>query len=390
MRNNTVDRLRRYSRVLFKCMQYNLASALNLNAYPEFLVFYTTFRCNSRCKACNIWKGDDKAKMEKELSLEQIGEIFSDPLFKKLSAINVQGGEPTLREDLVELVRTIIRKTPSLKTVALTSNGLNPDLAESNVRRLYALCREHDLCFSICLSIDGVGAYHDFARGKGAFGKVTETIEKLSALRKMPGFYLGTNCVLTARNIENIDEIAEFQKKVFDMVPPNLSIVEFREHFLNVKGSPESKMLLFTENPDEKRLLVSYLKRYNVPKTFGDFMAFRFEQLRAMLEDGKSRGQSCQYKISGLVLDHRGRLMLCPIGGHIGSCLERRPSEVYFSAKSKLLRKKLIKTACKSCYPYNFYQNEREKDFLKYVLFFLKSRLAGKNPMVSGEIDSKA
>ncbi|MBW2606218.1 MAG: radical SAM protein [Deltaproteobacteria bacterium] len=345
----------------------------NINAYPRFLVFYTTFRCNSRCKACNVWKGNDAEKQKEELTVEQIDKIFSDSLFSRLEHINVQGGEATLRDDLAEIIEVIIRRTPSLQRIGLTSNGLNTERVTEQVRRLYEVCRKHGIKFSVGFSIDGVGKYHDFARGKDAFKRVSKSIEALSGMNELPGFHLGTNCVLTARNIENLDEIIKFQREVFNTF--NITVVEFREHFLNEEDSPEGKMLLFTENPKERQILFSYLKNHNYPNKFSNFMTFRHEQLRAMLEDNATRTQSCQYKITGLVLDHRGILMLCPIGGHLGSCLERTPSEVYFSGNTKTIRKEMCRTKCRWCYPYNFYENERAKDFAKYVWFFLRSRL---------------
>ncbi|MBN1416366.1 MAG: radical SAM protein [Bacteroidales bacterium] len=374
----TVKSLIHVSLNVVKCLEYNIASLLNLNIYPKFLVFYTTFRCNSRCKACNIWKGNDKLKQEKELSIEQISTIFSDPLFKKIQNINIQGGEATLREDLVELVSVIISKMPSLKQIGLTSNGLNTKLVVTKAKRLYELCHQNGIHFSLGFSIDGVGKYHDFARGIDAFKKVSKSIEEIKELKKMPDFSLVTNCVLTACNICNINEIVEFQRQTFNMTSPNLTVVEFREHFLNVKNSPEGQLLLFTENPKEKKLLVSYLKQHNIPHSFSDYMTFRYEQLRAMLEDNKPRTQSCQYKISGLVLDHQGNIMICPIGGRIGSCLNCSPSKIFFSFKTKLRRKQLIKTACRNCFPYNFYTNERQKDFLKYIVFFLRALITKK------------
>ncbi|MCB2183193.1 MAG: radical SAM protein [Desulfobulbaceae bacterium] len=351
----------------------NFQSIANLNAYPRFLVFYTTFRCDSRCKACNVWKGIDTEKQKEELSIEQIDHIFSDPLFSKLDHINIQGGEPTLRNDLPDIVEVIIKRAPLLKRVGMPTNGLDTEKVKAQATKIYEICRQHNIAFSVGISIDGVGKYHDFARGENAFKRVTKTIEALSPLQQLPGFHLGTNCVLTAKNIENLDKIITFQKEVFNTF--NITVVEFREHFLNEKDSAEAKMLLFTENPKEKDILVSYLKKHNYPQNFSDFITFRHEQLRAMLEDNAPRTQSCQYKINGLVLDHRGKLMLCPIGGHLGSCLSESPNRIYFSSNTKKIRREMSNSKCKSCYPYNFYKNERTKDLVKYILFFITSRL---------------
>ena len=364
----------RYLSFLFRCLIYNIRSLANANTYPEFLVFYVTFRCNSRCKACNVWKGNDAIKEAEELTIEQIDNIFSDPLFRKLKHVNIQGGEATLRGDLAEIAGAIIKRVPSLELISLTSNGLNTEIVVSQTKRLYELCCKSGVSFGLGFSIDGVGEYHDFARGPNAFARVCNSIEAITEMRKSADFSFGTNCVLTANNIHNIEEIITFQKETFNMTIPNFTVVEFREHFLNKKDSPESKELLFTENPNERKLLIDYLSQYNTPKKIKDFMSFRYEQLRGMLEDNKPRTQSCQYKISGLVLDHRGNLMLCPVAGHLGSCLTLTPSKRFFSGKTKAIRKDLCKTTCKGCYPYNFYPSEKAKDLLKYTVFFLKSR----------------
>jgi hypothetical protein len=95
-----------------------------------------------------------------------------------------------------------------------------------------------------------------------------------------------------------------------------------------------------------------------------------------MLEEGAPRTQACQYKISGLVLSHRGELMLCPIGGSLGSCLENKPHELLLSKEARNAKVTLERNNCVSCYPYNFYRNEIAKDMFKYLAFYVRSRLS--------------
>lgn len=254
--------LARYISLLFRCLIYNIRSLANANTYPEFLIFYVTFRCNSRCKACNVWKGDDALKEGEELTIEQIDKLFSDPLFGKLKHVNIQGGEATLREDLVEVARTIIKRVPSLELISLTSNGLDTEVVVSKTKQLYELCCRDGVRFGLGFSIDGVGKYHDFARGRNAFARVCKSIDAITEMRESADFSFGTNCVLTADNIYNVEEIIAFQKETFNMAIPNFTVVEFREHFLNKKDSPESKKLLFTENLNERKLLIDYLSRH--------------------------------------------------------------------------------------------------------------------------------
>jgi len=320
-----------------------------------------------------VWQGDDALKAPEELSVQQIGEVFSDPLFRKLRRINIQGGEATLRDDIAAVTEVIIERLPRLSAVSLTSNGLDTVRVCRAVEQMHVACRNHGLPLHVCLSIDGVGPYHDYARGKDAFRRVTETIARLREhFDNRSGFFLGTNCVLTAHNIHDLDEILAFQQATFGTT--NLSVVEFREHFLNDPGCDAAKRLLFTENPKERDMLVSYLKEHNRPTAFSDFMAFRHEQLRAMLEDGKPRTQSCQYKISGAVLDHRGDLMVCPVAGK----LAKQPGKTYratrFSRTARATVREMSRSVCRTCYPYNFYAVERDKDFVKYLKFFLQQR----------------
>jgi MoaA/NifB/PqqE/SkfB family radical SAM enzyme len=358
---------------LVNSLRYNYAAGTRRITYPEFLVFYVTFRCNSRCKACNIWKGNDADKKKTELSVEEIRKILSDPLFKKIKNINIQGGEATLREDLDEIVEVMIENVPSLQVIGITSNGLDTENVVKKAYAVYNICRKNNIHFSMGLSIDGIGRYHDLARGEGAFESVTNTLQALDPLKGKPGFSIGTNCVLTAQNIDNVDEILVFQRRIFKTV--NLTVVEFREHFMNQPGSLESKIMLFSENPDAKNKLVRFLKKHNYPDSFNDFQSYRYEQLRTMIEEDKPRRQSCQYRISGIVLDHQGDIMLCPVKGRLGNCLKRRPSDIYFSKENKKVRRSMIKTVCRSCYPYNFYEVERHKDIFKYIFFFAKSKV---------------
>jgi len=363
--------------LLFKGIGHNVKGWANVNQYPNFLCFCVTSRCDSRCKACDVWKGCDAKKQTEEMSIEQIEQIFSDRLFRKLKSLNVQGGEATMRADIVEVVETILKQVPSSKEVGLTSNGLDTELLVPRVRGLYEMCRKNGVFFATNFSIDGVGEYHDYARGEKAFERVNSSIEQLADLRKQPGFFLGTNCVLTAKNIENIDEILTYQQKEFGI--NNLAVVEFRKHFGNTEESPYSKVLSFEDNPSQKTQLVDFLSKHNRPVCFGDFTAYRYEHLRAMQAEGKKRTMSCKYKIASGVLDHQGNLMLCAESEILGNCLEKSASEIYFSANTKRVRKELPEKLCQNCHPYGFYYDEQAKDLLKYIWYYLKTRRNGKD-----------
>ena len=65
-----------------------------------------TDECNSRCSMCGVW---EKKKSE-SLSTKDLGKLFSDPAFREIEDLNITGGEPTLRQDLVEVTEAIINR----------------------------------------------------------------------------------------------------------------------------------------------------------------------------------------------------------------------------------------------------------------------------------------
>ena len=68
-------------------------------------VLAVTYRCNARCKSCDVWKLPQGG--EGELSPEEF-ELLPDTLRN----INVSGGEPFMRPDLAEVVaaETVVRR----------------------------------------------------------------------------------------------------------------------------------------------------------------------------------------------------------------------------------------------------------------------------------------
>ncbi|MCZ2845871.1 MAG: hypothetical protein O2U61_05155, partial [Candidatus Bathyarchaeota archaeon] len=129
---------------------------------------------------CGIWKLSKPYKSENELSLEKLENIVSDILFSKLEYINLNGGEPNLRDDLPEIVKLLIAKLPKLKTITLNSNGLPVDKAISNAEKISKICQEKNIRFSISISLHKIGKEYDEIAGiKNAYSKVRETLRTL-------------------------------------------------------------------------------------------------------------------------------------------------------------------------------------------------------------------
>ncbi|MEE8576327.1 MAG: radical SAM protein [candidate division Zixibacteria bacterium] len=77
----------------------------------------TTYRCNAKCHMCNIWKFP--TDIEEELTPDIIAKLPGG-----LGRINLTGGEPTLREDIDELVGILYKKC---QKVEISTNGYYTD-----------------------------------------------------------------------------------------------------------------------------------------------------------------------------------------------------------------------------------------------------------------------
>ena len=90
------------------------------------LTVISTFRCNSKCQMCYIWKNPTDPK--EEISLETLSKLPSG-----FDNLNVSGGEPTLRKDLGEIIDLLY---PKARVMEISSNGLHPE-------RLVPIIKKH-------------------------------------------------------------------------------------------------------------------------------------------------------------------------------------------------------------------------------------------------------
>ena len=143
------------------------------------LRFTTTWKCNSRCITCAIWKDKDAGK--NDLSIEEIDRFSQSKYFKNVQYITLSGGEPTLRPDLPELVSVLHKNIPSA-SFGITTNGMSPDIEEKMFRKI--LNNNPEINFRLVgISLNGPKDIHDLTRGiPEAWDKAVETYERLKNL----------------------------------------------------------------------------------------------------------------------------------------------------------------------------------------------------------------
>ncbi|HXH18353.1 MAG TPA: radical SAM protein, partial [Chitinophagales bacterium] len=88
--------------------------------YPATLVQFLTDRCNARCPFCFIdFKSPHHGK--NELTLKEIEKI-TRLLPRSLTNVNFTGGEPFLRNDIIEIADAYFSNS-TVQSIFITSNG---------------------------------------------------------------------------------------------------------------------------------------------------------------------------------------------------------------------------------------------------------------------------
>jgi MoaA/NifB/PqqE/SkfB family radical SAM enzyme len=136
---------------------------------PVDAVIAVTYRCDSRCNMCNIWQ----LPPGEEMSPEQY-----ERLPVTLRDINITGGEPFLRDDLVDIVR-VIDKRCGHPRIVISTNGFERRRIMHAAPELMNIGRR----IGLAVSLDGIGEKHDEIRGiEGGFDKVVETLKQLRTI----------------------------------------------------------------------------------------------------------------------------------------------------------------------------------------------------------------
>src|ERR1051325_9954165 len=125
-------------------------------ALPANITVSVSYRCNSRCKTCNVWllPNDDLTLPEWDHVFESLG---SSPYWFTFS-----GGEPTLRKDLPDMVASAYQHCrPGI--INIPTNGIQHKIIPGRISAVLEAAPKAEVIIN--LSLDGLGLKHDAVRG---------------------------------------------------------------------------------------------------------------------------------------------------------------------------------------------------------------------------------
>jgi MoaA/NifB/PqqE/SkfB family radical SAM enzyme len=135
---------------------------------PVLLNFEVTMRCNARCGFCDYWKTPADTRDGEVAEFAEIARHFSPML------VTFTGGEPTLRRDLEDIVRSVRAAVRYTYVQLITHGGM---LSLARARSLWDAGVDQ---FNI--SLDYLDERHDVARGiPGLSAKILALVPEMKA-----------------------------------------------------------------------------------------------------------------------------------------------------------------------------------------------------------------
>jgi MoaA/NifB/PqqE/SkfB family radical SAM enzyme len=194
---------------------------------PYKITLALTYRCNLKCKICNVWK----TPIQKEMGPEEVEILFRN--LDGLSWLDLSGGEITLRDDIIEIIRIILENSKKIAVFHISTNGQQPGKALLLTREVL----KHNLTPVINISLDGPAEINDYIRG--AEGAYKNSLESFRKVRKAARGRCYLSCTISDYNLEHIETmLSDIKKEIPDFNPGELHFNVFHNssHYYNNSG----------------------------------------------------------------------------------------------------------------------------------------------------------
>jgi MoaA/NifB/PqqE/SkfB family radical SAM enzyme len=169
---------------------------------PFSVVLSVSYRCNSRCRTCDVWRMPND-----DMNADEWRKVFAN-LGHAPFYLTFTGGEPFLRADLHELVIAGAELCQP-GVITIPTNGLLTKRILDGLDQICAAAPHSQI--GINLSLDGIGAEHDEIRGvPGNWDRAMETWQGLKELQaRYKNLVLSVHTVVSRFNTHRIRAIVE-------------------------------------------------------------------------------------------------------------------------------------------------------------------------------------
>lgn len=303
---------------------------------PKIIQFPVNDICNSRCQMCNIWQ----QKLDRQITVEELDQILASPLFAAVEAVGLNGGEPTLRPDLPQLVEVLFRRLPRLRGVGLITNAYKSQQVIERITAVGEVVAAHGSSLDVMVSLDGVGDVHDRVRGRpGNFAQAERVIDAILASPLVHTRRFG--CTVIRENVYHLHDLHEYALRKGIYIKYRLGIPHQRLYSRHVT---DPFALTFEERCHLAIFLENLLQHYDT----GLQQAVFYRSLIGQLMHDAPRRAGCDWQHKGVTISARGELLYCAVESRtLGDATKSDPEALYFGNEDHL--KEIVANRCAHC-----------------------------------------
>lgn len=322
-------------------------SNLQRLSLPYKLTFAITYKCNQKCRHCNIWKKPER----QELELEDFHRFFSSS--NEFSWIHLTGGEIFLREDLLEIIRIIFKRAKGLYLLQFPTNGFLTEDIIKTTEKILAIHNKKTPQILVGVSIDGTQEIHDKLRNTGnAWNNAVNTFVEL---RKMKPLRAYVGMTLSSSNYHSIDKTyLAIKDKCHDFSYDDLNInfLNRSQHYYDNADDDGTKFSQ-KEIQSSADVIKWILAKRGIPITPSQYLSRTY--LKHVENSLKSEPIpfTCQALSASCFIDPYGDIFPCIVWAKKVANIQ----EADFSLKNawacehvKTLRKRICKDECPICW----------------------------------------
>ncbi len=310
--------------------------------FPHLLpINYTVsllYSCNSRCGTCNVWK-----KKARNLSVEEYKKIFSS-VKKAPYWLTFSGGEPFLRQDLDEVVKSIYDISRP-RIINIPTNGILTNAIVDKTAKIAKACSKAQIIVNV--SIDGIEQQHDEIRGvPGNYKKAVFTVQKLKALN-LSNLSVGIHTVISNFNVDSFSSVATGLMRL----EPDSYITEIAEERVELDTIGTNITPGLVQYKSAVDFLIHKIKQSKFKGMNKITMAFRIEYYNLVKRIMRDQKQilPCYSGVASVQISPDGHLWSCCVKANsLGNLRDNDYNfgKLWFSTEAELERRSIHKKEC--------------------------------------------
>nr|MDO8044984.1 radical SAM protein [Candidatus Baldrarchaeota archaeon] len=365
-----------YAKMIELAMTIRLKKLFGKVYKPRWVIFQTTNKCNLLCLMCNVGREFLKNPQiaSNDLTIEELKNIFKRDynMLKNISFLELTGGEPFMRSDLVEMIKLFHNFLPKCY-IWIPTNGTLPSKIEKDMSKIVKIHKN----IGIGISLDGGEEVHDKLRGvKGTYKKAVQTIKAMVKLRKKhPWLDVMVSFTLTPLNASEPPIVYKLCKHLgvrFTIRPMHLSPIFYKNiEIRNIANEKNFDEATFNRLKKVFKTLVQEIIANDKLAAFPHL--YYLENAIKFMSGDMHRNWECFAGTSAFYLEADGDVYPCTfLNKKLGNLRQTSLRDIWISKEAREARNEIAKHKC-SCWVEHEAYRIIEEDFIRMLMFSVKS-----------------